>query len=233
MDGWVHEDKLYLRVVDYKTGKKSFDLTDLRYGLGIQMLLYLFTLSEQGSDYFGKEVVPAGVLYLPARDVLLRAERDISPEKLADAMHKELRRSGMVLSQPQVLQAMEHSALESPCYLPLRIGKDGSISGGIATAAQFGKLGAYVDRLLHQIARELESGNIDADPCSRGPQDSACTYCEFASACYFEDGRGGDRTRYLQKTDEKEFWQLIEKREGGEASHGKAGTDEGAAAGGQ
>lgn len=233
VDGWVHEDKLYLRVVDYKTGKKSFDLTDLRYGLGIQMLLYLFTLSEQGSDYFGKEVVPAGVLYLPARDVLLRAERDISPEKLADAMHKELRRSGMVLSQPQVLQAMEHSALESPCYLPLRIGKDGSISGGIATAAQFGKLGAYVDRLLHQIARELESGNIDADPCSRGPQDSACTYCEFASACYFEDGRGGDRTRYLQKTDEKEFWQLIEKREGGEASHGKSGTDEGATAGGQ
>ena len=125
VDGWVHDDKLYLRVVDYKTGRKSFDLTDLRYGLGIQMLLYLFTLSDQGSDYFGKEVVPAGVLYLPARDVLLRAERDISPEKLADAMHNELRRSGMVLSQPQVLQAMEHSALESPCYLPLRIGKDG------------------------------------------------------------------------------------------------------------
>jgi ATP-dependent helicase/nuclease subunit B len=140
-------------------------------------------------------------------------------------MHKELRRSGMVLSQPQVLQAMEHSALESPCYLPLRISKDGGISGGVATAAQLGKLGAYVDKLLHTIARELENGNIDADPCSRGPQDSACTYCEFASACYFEEGRGGDRTRYLKKTDEADFWQFIDTNAGEEVSHGENSAD--------
>ena len=225
VDGWIHDGKLYLRVVDYKTGKKSFDLTDVRYGLGIQMLLYLFTLSEKGSEYFGREVVPAGVLYLPARDVIVKAERNISPEKLSDIMHKELRRSGMVLSRPHVLQAMEHSALESPCYLPLRINKNGDISGGVATAAQFGKLGGYVDRLLHQIARELEEGNIDADPCSRGPQDSACMYCEFASACNFEDGRGGDRMRYLHKTDEAEFWTMIEHAEGKEVPHGKRTTD--------
>ena len=225
VDGWVHDDKLYLRVVDYKTGKKSFDLTDLRYGLGIQMLLYLFTLSEKGKDHFKQEVVPAGVLYLPARDVILRADRNISPEKLRDIMQKELRRSGMILSQPHVLQAMEHNALESPCYLPLRINKDGGISGGVATAEQLGKLGGYVNRLLHQIARELESGNIDADPCSRGPQDNACTYCEFASACYFEDGRNSDRMRYLHKTDEAEFWQYIENPHGKEVPHGESTTD--------
>ena len=60
--------KLYLRVVDYKTGKKSFDLAELRYGLGLQMLLYLFTLKEEGQMLFGgHEIVPAGVLYTPAR----------------------------------------------------------------------------------------------------------------------------------------------------------------------
>ena len=225
VDGWIHDEKLYLRVVDYKTGKKSFDLTDLRYGLGIQMLLYLFTLKDKGAAYFGQEIVPAGVLYMPARDVILRADRGISQEKLADAMRKELRRSGMVLSEPDVLRAMEHSALEEPCYLPLRIGKDGSISGGVASAAQLGKLGGYVDRLLHQIARELENGNVDADPCSRGPQDSACTWCEFASACYFEEGSGRDRMRHLRKTDEAEFWQTIEKTEGEEVSHGEGSTD--------
>ena len=95
----------------------------------------------------------------------------------------------------------------------------------MASAAQLGKLGGYVDRLLHQIARELESGNVDADPCSRGPQDSACTYCEFASACYFEEGSGRDRMRHLRKTDEAEFWQVIEKTEGEEVSHGEDSTD--------
>ncbi|MBE6970917.1 MAG: ATP-dependent nuclease subunit B [Ruminococcaceae bacterium] len=225
VDGWVYEDKLYLRVVDYKTGKKSFDLTDIRYGLGIQMLLYLFTLAEKGEEFFNKEIVPAGVLYMPARDVILRMERGTSEEKLREAMHKELRRSGMVLSEPNVLRAMEHSALEAPQYLPLQINKDGGIAGGVATAAQLGRLGRYVDRLLHQIANELQQGNVDADPCSRGPQDSACTYCEFASACYFEDGRGQDRTRYLKKTENDEFWQHVARQIGEEVSHGEDTTD--------
>ena len=226
VDGWLHDGRLYLRVVDYKTGKKSFDLTDLRYGLGIQMLLYLFALStEEGERHFHHPVVPAGVLYLPARDVILKAEKDITPTKLRSAMEKELRRSGMVLSQPDVLRAMEHSALESPCYLPIHVNKDGDLSGGIATASQLGRLGRYVERLLHRIADEVHAGNIDADPCSRGPNESACRYCEFASACYFEEGRGKDHTRYMKKTTPEEFWQYVDETTGKEVPHESNPTD--------
>ena len=62
VDGWVHDGRLYLRVVDYKTGRKSFDLTDIWNGMGLQMLLYLFTLEEAGKALYGAEIVPAGVL---------------------------------------------------------------------------------------------------------------------------------------------------------------------------
>ncbi|NLU24688.1 MAG: ATP-dependent nuclease subunit B [Clostridiales bacterium] len=216
VDGWLHEGKLYLRVVDYKTGKKAFDLSEVRYGLGIQMLLYLFTLQNEGAAFFGNPIVPAGVLYLPARDVILRESRTVSEEKLQQEFSRELRRSGMVLSEPEVLQAMEHSALENPCYLPLRVGKGGNLSGGLASAEQLGKLGKYVESLLHQIAREMRQGNIDADPFCRTPEDSACAYCEFASACGFEEGHGRDRRRYLKKTTDDEFWQDIEKDRGEE-----------------
>lgn len=83
VDGWLHDGKLYLRVVDYKTGKKSFDLAELRYGLGLQMLLYLFTLKEEGQMLFGgHEIVPAGVLYTPAREPMLRCARDTEPETI-------------------------------------------------------------------------------------------------------------------------------------------------------
>jgi ATP-dependent helicase/nuclease subunit B len=220
VDGWLRDGRLYLRVVDYKTGKKSFDLSDVQYGLGVQMLLYLFALEDRGEAYFGTPVVPAGVLYLPARDPILRADRRVAESKLRADLQKELRRSGMVLQDPEVLRAMEHSALERPCYLPIQVNKEGSLSGSIATAAQLGKLGRYVEKLLHQIARELSQGNIDADPCYRGPTDSACTYCSFASACYFEDGRGQDRRRYLKKTNSEQFWQFIDRTTGEEVSHG-------------
>lgn len=218
VDGWLHDGKLYLRVVDYKTGKKAFDLSDLRYGLGIQMLLYLFTLEKEGRSYFGYPIVPAGVLYHPAREVILKKDRGIQPEKLQAALQEELRRSGMVLADPEVLRAMEHSALEAPHYLPIRVKKDGSISDGIASAEQLGKLGRYVEDLLHQIAREIGSGNIDADPVARGPQERACDRCDFAAACAFQEGRGGDRVRYIRTVKPEEFWQFVDAENGKEGS---------------
>ncbi len=218
VDGWLHNGKLYLRVVDYKTGKKSFDLAELRYGLGLQMLLYLFTLKEEGRAIFGgQEIVPAGVLYTPAREPMLRCARDTAPEKIEKARKKELRRSGMVLEDPAVLQAMEHSALTSPCYLPIAVKKDGAVTGSLASAEQLGKLSKYVDRLLHEITQEVFAGNIDADPYARTPQLSACTYCEFASACHFENGCGSDRMEYIKATKNDEFWQHIDEVNGKEA----------------
>ena len=214
VDGWLKDGRLYLRVMDYKTGKKSFDLADVRYGLGIQMLLYLFALQRSGGTYFGRPVEPAGVLYLPARDVILRADRAIPPEKLQASLRRELRRSGMVLAEPDVLAAMEHEALESPCFLPMGISRDGTISGSLASAVQLGKLGRYVDELLHRVAHEIGTGSIDADPCVRGPQESACDRCAFASACWFDERR--DKPRYLQKTTPEEFWALVDR----EVSHG-------------
>ena len=214
VDGWLKDGRLYLRVMDYKTGKKSFDLADVRYGLGIQMLLYLFALQKSGGAYFGRPVEPAGVLYLPARDVILRADRAIPPEKLQASLRRELRRSGMVLAEPDVLAAMEHEALESPCFLPMGISRDGTISGSLASAVQLGKLGRYVDDLLHRVAYEIGAGSIDADPCVRGPQESACDRCAFASACWFDERR--DKPRYLQKTTPEEFWALVDQ----EVSHG-------------
>lgn len=217
VDGWLKDGKLYLRVVDYKSGKKAFDLAAVRMGLDIQMLLYLFTLQRAGPSYFGREIEPAGVLYLPARDDILSARRNIPPEKLQAEREKQLRRSGLLLAEPQVLQAMEHEALTEPRYLPLRVNKSGDLSGSLASAAQLGKLGRYVDKLLRDIAGEIRGGVIDADPCCHTEEDSPCRYCDWAPACHFQDGRDGDRLHYILPVKPGEFWQEIEGIEGKEA----------------
>ena len=210
VDGWIKDGKLYLRVVDYKSGRKSFDLGAVRMGLDIQMLLYLFTLQKEGKAYFGQEVEPAGILYLPARDDVLPAQRTVTAEKLQAMREKELRRSGLVLAEPAVLQAMEHDALQEPHFLPLQVKKDGSISGSIASAAQLGKLAKHVEKQLHEIAREIRDGNIDADPCCKSEEDTPCRYCDWAAACHFADGKGGDHMRLIQPLRGDEFWKLME-----------------------
>ena len=218
VDGWLKDGRLYLRVVDYKTGRKSFDLAEVRAGLDLQMLLYLFALEKEGAGHFGHEIEPAGVLYFPARNEVLAAERNVTPEKLAAMRAKTLRRSGLLLEEPEVRRAMEHEALTAPQYLPMRVGKDGSISGGVASAARLGRLGRYVEELLHKIAREVRDGNIDADPCCRSEEDVQCRFCPWVSACHFQDGRGGDRLHHITPLQPEEFWRQIG-GEGGEV-HG-------------
>lgn len=210
VDGWLRNDRLYLRVVDYKTGKKSFDLAEVRQGLDLQMLLYLFTLQKEGARHFGHEIEPAGVLYFPARDELLPAERNITPEKLKALRERTLRRSGLLLNERPVLEAMEHESLTEPHYLPVRVNKDGDLSGGLASAAQLGKLGVYVDGLLRKIARELRDGVIDADPCCHSEEDSFCRFCSYAAVCHFEDGRGSDHLRYITPVKPEEFWKQVD-----------------------
>ena len=119
----------------------------------------------------------------------------------------------LLLAEPQVLQAMEHEALTGPRYLPLRVNKNGDLSGSLASAAQLGKLGQYVEDLLHDIAQELRRGVIDADPCCRTEEDSPCRYCDWAPACHFQEGRDGDRFQYIRPVKPEEFWREIEGKE--------------------
>lgn len=210
VDGWVHEDKLYLRVVDYKTGSKNFDLTEVRNGMGLQMLLYLFTLRQKGRELFGKEIVPAGVLYLPARDVTVSGSRSMSEEERRKLMDKQLRRKGLVLDEPEVLSAMECPGEEGIRFLPVKLGKNGNFSGdGLVSTSRFERLERHVERVLRDICSELAAGNIAADPFWRGPDKNACRYCDYAAACHFEEGRGGDCRRWLGGMGAEEFWHSL------------------------
>ena len=211
VDGWEENGRLHLRVVDYKTGRKSFDLTEVWNGLGLQMLLYLFTLEERGRELYNLPVEGAGVLYLPAREAIIRGSRSMSDEELRKKVDRELTRSGLVVDDPRVLDAMEERGENGYRFLPLRVSKaTGQITGeALASAEQLGKLGKHVQRVLEDICQELAGGSIAADPFWRGPEKNACRFCDYAAACHFEPGRGGDCKRWLPHVSAEEFWEQI------------------------
>ncbi|MCI6255119.1 MAG: exodeoxyribonuclease V subunit gamma [Clostridiales bacterium] len=220
VDGWVEDGKLYLRVIDYKTGRKSFDLTDVWNGMGLQMLLYLFTLKEEGKERFGgKEIVPSGVLYLPARDAIVAGSRGMTEAERRRSVDSELKRKGLVLDDPQVLAAMEHPGEAGIRFLPVRVsGRTGAVTGdALVTAERLGRLERHIGAVLREIGQELAAGNIAADPFWRGPDHNACQWCDYAAACHFEEGRPGDRRRYLPTVKGEDFWRGLEKHGGPEA----------------
>lgn len=215
VDGWEHNGKLYLRVVDYKTGRKAFDFTDIFNGIGLQMLLYLFTLKDQGEGYFGQEVVPAGVLYIPAREAIATGSWDMTEAQRQAQVDKALTRQGLLLEDPDVVAAMEDPGGEQNRFLPIRVKKDGSFSSdSLASLERLGKLSAHVDHILTQVAQELKAGTVAADPYWRGGEHNACLWCPYHAACQFEEGVGGDCRRWRGTMSAQEFWETLEDKGG-------------------
>ena len=208
VDGWLRDGKLWLRVVDYKTGKKAFSLSDVWYGAGMQMLLYLFTLEKAGAQRYGHEIAPAGVLYIPARDVTLRADGPLTDEEAAAARRKALRRSGLLLRAPEVLEAMEHGG--GGRFLPVEL-KGGELpdSDALCRAEQLGQLARHVENALLALSRELRRGSIEARPAWRGENDNACLWCDWREVCRFDPARDRKNRRYKLGADE--VWEKIEK----------------------
>ena len=215
VDEWLHNGKRYLRVVDYKTGKKSFDFADVEDGRGLQMLLYLFALAREGERALGPgEIVPAGVLYVPARTPLVDGERGMTDGEIQRARDKLLRRQGLVLDDPQVLSAMEHGA-GGFRFLPVGAGRSGGEA--LVTAEQMDLLDGYITQALRRAAGELAAGNIDADPYWHNGDKNPCRWCDYRAACHFEEGCG-DRRRFRRGVKAAEFWRWLAQQK--EENHG-------------
>ena len=222
VDHWQNGAVDYVRVVDYKTGKKAFDYADVYYGMGLQMLLYLFALESQGEQAFGHRVQPAGVLYFPAREALVRSQSRYSADKLESERRKQLRRSGLLVSDPLVLSAMEES--EKPQYLPLRYGKDGAATGSLMDHEQMALLRRFVRRRMGELADGIAAGEVLPNPARRGSHD-ACEWCEWAAVCHLDAPCGAPR--YLAGVKQAEFWEKLRQEVGEDAE-----TDSGTASGG-
>ena len=204
VDCWTSGDDQYFRVVDYKTGKKDFDYCDVFNGLGLQMLLYMFALEQDGSKLVGENPVPAGVQYFPARVPFVATDGQISDEEAIALRQKNWKRKGLILSDESVLNAM--GAEEAAFRLPFTRRKDGTINGDIADLEQFSLLKKYVFSLLKKLVDDIASGNVAPNPYTRGGSHDACAFCPYGAVCHKTKVEG--RRNYKAMT-AVSFWNYV------------------------
>lgn len=182
VDVMEREGRTYLRVVDYKTGNKAFNLDEVYCGLNTQMLLYLFTLRSNAAQVY-KNPVAAGVLYLAGDPVLKTGSR---AEVAAAPVYKV---DGLVLNDELVVRGMDRDA--TGMFVPFAFGKDGAprASAKLASLEKLGNIEKHLDALVVEMARGLYAGEIDAVPL-RTAAHCPCDVCDYRPVCLHEDGRG-------------------------------------------
>lgn len=181
VDSYIFDDKNYIRVVDYKTGKKNFVLSDVFYGLNMQMLVYLFSIWENGHEKYG-DVIPAGVLYMPSGDVTVTADRNESDEDILQMRNKKAKMKGVVLNNTMIIEAMGEKNISAKIS-----SKTQQPSGDVLTLKQLKKLKKVIDAKLTDMALELHEGNIEAYPIEGEDYKDICQYCDYRDVCLIEE----------------------------------------------
>ncbi|MBQ3524413.1 MAG: PD-(D/E)XK nuclease family protein [Clostridia bacterium] len=180
VDIYTTPDNTFVRIVDYKTGGKIFDLGEVFAGLNMQMLIYLFAIWQNGGELY-KNVTPAGIFYFQAKtsratETAKGLNRHSDDTEINKNLKDKFRMSGMVLNNIDVITAMEKNA--EGVYIPAVINDDGSVSGNVISLKNIERLKNKVNELIKGMASDLQSGVIRALPTEEG-----CRYCNYHDVC--------------------------------------------------
>ena len=210
----VSEDAehVYVKVIDYKSGNKKFDLAALYYGLQLQLVVYMNAAMElESRKHPDKEIVPAALLYYHIDDPTIETPVELTQEQINEEILAKLRMNGVVNSDPAVVERLDHLLQDKSKVIPVEKKKDGSFSArsGILSREEMQLVSSYVDTKIRKIGREILDGKIAANPYEKGNEE-ACTYCAYKKVCGFDGSIPGYEKRQLEDLDKQTLMQRMQ-----------------------
>jgi ATP-dependent helicase/nuclease subunit B len=217
VDSMDLEEGTYLRIIDYKSGNKSLELSKVYYGLQLQLLVYLDALISNSEKYIEKQAIPGAILYFKIDDPIIKSNENMSDEEIEKEVMKKLKMNGLLLKDAKVIREMDKDMQGFSLIIPARINKDGSLSKSpsIISIEQFELLRKYVRETLVNLCEDMLSGNIEIKP-SKEKRYSACNFCDYSAICQFDSTFKNNNYRYVNKKKDDEVWCLMEKKLSGE-----------------
>lgn len=231
MDILEDDNKVYVKVIDYKSGGTSFDITKLYYGLQLQLILYLSAAMEiQERKNPNKEAIPAGVYYYNMKNPIVDAPRleekyvgDEKQQEILDNAVKEeveksileqLRMNGLSNENPQILEMLDHTDNKKSLVIKNLSRDESGMPKGrsqVASTEQMKNLCHYGKKKAENLGSQMMKGNISVNPYEYKGK-TACDYCEYGGVCGFDTGIEGYRYRRLNNMELNDVWNYLEQR---------------------
>lgn len=205
LDIYEVEDKVYVRVIDYKSGNTFFDIQSIYYGLQQQLSVYLSAaIDHMKKNHPSKEIVPSGIFYYHIDDPIVAKS-----EQVEEDIFKSLRMNGLVNEDKTVIGLMDQklagpdgnlAASAKSDIIPVETNKEGGLNkrSVVASARQMNAMVEYVNKKLVEDGQQILEGDAVLNPYRSGER-TACDYCEFKSACGFDIRLPGNNYRNLAK----------------------------------
>lgn len=207
---------MLLRVIDYKSSLTTLSLTEVYFGIALQMLTYLDVVLTHSEQWLGREADPAGVLYFHVHNPMLQQSKALDSGEIADKLFKDFKMKGLVLADEESVRMMDSSLASGYSeVVPVGMKKSGEFysNSSVAGREQFSGLRDYVRGVIRRIGTDLTDGEIDVSPYKL-KNNIPCTFCSFKSVCQFDPSTESNEYRTLRpEKDDVMLQKMLEGRD--------------------
>ena len=212
VDEYLSEDRktLFLKVIDYKSGKKAFSLKNLFAGLDLQLPLYMdYVLQREKEKNPNREVLPSALFYFTMENPVIPYDKDSDPDK---ERLKAFKPSGLVNFSEESLSHLEKREEES-LLLPVQC-KNGEVEekGAAVSSEKLEALLAFARKEMLEGAKRIKEGEKGISPIRKEGDITACSYCPYHSICGFDEDIPNFRYRSPDSRTDEELWEEILKK---------------------
>lgn len=199
-----------LRVIDYKSSQTALQLSEVYYGLSLQMLTYLDVVLTHAQTWLGVEAKPAGVLYFHVHNPMLQQKNALDPAAVEKELRKRFKMKGLITADAEVAGLMDSELIHSSGHsqlIPVALKKDGTFysTSSVATDEQWDTLRTYVRKQVKQIGTNITNGHVDIAPYRLGKK-SACQHCSYTSICQIDPLFEGNEIQVFRQRAKDQIW---------------------------
>lgn len=200
----------YIRIVDYKSGSKNFDLNELYYGLQIQLLVYLDAILKNSDQILKTQCMPGGILYFKIDNPIIKSKKALTEEEIQVEVLKKLKMDGLLLKNVELVKAMDKDMETYSLIIPAAFKKDGDFTStsSVVTEGQFELLRKYVNDKMIEICEEMLSGEVKIEPC-KSSKVTYCDYCDYSAICQFDTSIRDNKYKIILKKKKEDLWNAI------------------------
>lgn len=206
------KDKVYVKVLDYKTGSKAFDVVALYHGLQLQLMVYMDAAVKMTQKHYpDSEVIPAGVFYYRLNDPLVEKKVVGEEEEIWQKVLKELKVDGVMNLKDETLEHLDHCQVGESAVIPVKYNKNGSLSKNskVASEQEFEVMMRHALGKVFKVHQKILSGEVAAFPYRR-KQESGCDYCVYRHICGFDQKIPGYKYRDIFEMTQSEVIAAME-----------------------
>lgn len=221
VDTFEDENKVYVKIIDYKSGNTTFNIAALYHGLQLQLVLYMDAAIKSIQKGTDKKVTPAGIFYYNIDNPMVDGEPGDTQETIDKKIREKLRMNGLVNDSEEVIGLLDAEFEKKSEVIPVTKNKDGSLAKAskVVEEQDFSLLMDFVNKKIVNLGQGILSGDVSIQPYEMDKK-TACDYCKLKGVCRFDKKLPGYQFKKLQKFSEEEVLEKIRGEENGDELYG-------------